>query len=162
MFTRSVITCIALIFWLTIGTAVAQQSVPETIEFDGAADGGASADIYPSRYTGPVKFKHSKHVEDYGATCGDCHHDDSLEPIESYDPDQIYTCIDCHDEEGLIRGPKAENAAAHDDLIEHRANVIHLQCIGCHKSHNNEKHMIRAPEACIACHAENSQDWVVK
>ena len=147
---------------LVIGAADAQQTVPEVIDFDGAADGGSSRDFYGSVYTGSVKFKHSMHVEDYGAVCGDCHHDDSLEPIESYDPDQVYTCIDCHDEEGLIRGPKAENAASHDDLIEHRANVLHLQCVGCHARYNNEKHMIRAPEACITCHDKHLQDWVVK
>ena len=162
MHTRIVLTCLAGILTLTIGTVVAQQSVPEVIEFDGAADRGASADIYPSRHTGPVEFAHAKHTEGYGAACEDCHHDDSLEPIESYDPDEVYTCIDCHYEEGLIRGPKAENAASGGDLIDHRANVLHRLCVGCHRRYNDDRHIIEAPEACIACHAKHSQGWVVK
>jgi hypothetical protein len=162
MNTRTFVTCLAGFFWLAIGAAVAQQDIPELIEFDGTVDGGDSKDIYRSSYTGPVKFTHAKHVEDYGAVCGDCHHNSDVEPIESYDPDETYECSECHDEEGLIRGPIAENDASDSDLIAHRANAIHMQCIGCHKRNNDKKHLVQAPESCITCHTKHSQDWEIK
>ncbi len=133
MNTRTFVTCFAGIFLLAIGAAIAQQSIPEVIDFDGATDKGGSGDIFQSIYSGPVIFTHSKHVEDFGAVCGDCHHDSDAEPIESFHPDATYACGECHDEEGLIRGPIAENEALQSDRIAHRANALHLQCISCHK-----------------------------
>ncbi len=46
MKTRAFIICVAGILVLAIGAAVAQQNVPEVIEFDGAADEGVSKEIY--------------------------------------------------------------------------------------------------------------------
>ena len=159
---RNLISWLTVFFWLTIGAAIAQQEVPELIEFDGAAfDEGGGSDIYPSAFTGPVKFSHSRHVEEYGAACGDCHHDSDFEPIDAHDPDETYACVECHDEEGLIRGPIAEIEASDSDLIAHRSNVIHMQCIGCHKQFNNDKQGVRAPESCIACHTKHPQNWVI-
>ena len=162
MNTRTLLIFVAGFLGLAIGTAVAQQTVPEVIDFEGAADGGGSRNIYGSVYTGSVKFKHSKHVEDYGAVCGDCHHDSDFEPIESHDPDETYACSECHEEEGLVRGTIAENDASDDDLLAHRANALHVQCIGCHKRYNKLNQVIRMPESCIACHAKLPQNWVIK
>jgi len=162
MNTRTLVTCLTGILGLLIGAAVAQQTVPELIDFDGAVDGGGTKDVYRSTYTGSVKFQHAKHVENYGAVCGDCHHDSDFEPIESYDPDETYSCSECHDEEGLIRGPIAENDVLDSDLITYRANAIHMQCIGCHKRYNDKKHLVQAPESCITCHTKHPQDWVIK
>lgn len=92
----------------------------------------------------------------------DCHHDSDHEPIEAYDPNESYTCEDCHDGEGMIRGPIAENAASIDDLVEYRANVLHLRCISCHKEYNAEQHVVIAPEACRICHTKRAQDWGVE
>ena len=95
---RNLISWLTVFFWLTIGAAIAQQEVPELIEFDGAAfDEGGGSDIYPSAFTGPVKFSHSRHVEEYDAVCGDCHHDSDFEPIDAHDPDETYACVECHD-----------------------------------------------------------------
>ncbi len=162
MNTKTFVTCLTAFWVLAVGAAVAQQTVPELIEFDGAVDGGGTKDIYRSAYTGPVKFQHAKHVEDYGAGCGDCHHDSDFEPIESHDPDETYSCSECHEEEGLIRGPIAENDASDSDLIAYRANALHLQCIGCHRQYNDEKKVVRVPESCITCHAKRPQDWVIE
>jgi hypothetical protein len=159
---KTLLTCIAGIFLLAIGAAIAQQDVPDVIEFGGATDGGGSGDIFRSIYSGPVKFTHLKHVEDYGAVCGDCHHDSDAEPIASFDPDATYACGECHDEEGLIRGPIAENEIPESDRIAYRANALHLQCIGCHKKYNELNKVVRVPESCITCHARKPQDWVVK
>ncbi len=156
------VTCILVFYWLAIGTALSEQIVPKVIDFDGAVNGGDSSNIYQSIFTGPIKFLHSKHVEDYGAGCGECHHDGDYEPIESFDPDETYACIECHDEEGLIRGPISENKASESDFIAHRSNVLHIQCIGCHKQFNNSKKVVRAPESCIACHSKHPQGWMIK
>jgi len=149
------VTYIAIFFCLAIGVPVAEQTVPNVIDFDGAANGGGSGDIFRSSYTGTIKFSHSKHVEDYGAKCGECHHDDDFEPIERFDPDETYACSECHVEEGLIRGPIAESEASDSDLVAHRSNALH-------KQFNNLKQVVRAPEACIACHAKYPQDWMIK
>ena len=162
MKTRTLITCLAAAILLVIGVAKAQSPIPDVINFDGNASGGGSEDIHPSTYTGPVTFPHQKHLSDYAAGCGDCHHDSDHEPIVGYSPDKSFNCEDCHDEKGLIRGSIAENAASTDDLITHRANVLHMKCIGCHKKVNAKQHEVRAPEACRICHTKRPQDWVIE
>ncbi len=162
MTTKTIVVLLAGFLGLVFGAAVAQQNVPEVIEFDGATDEGGSGDIFRSIYSGPVKFTHLKHVEEYGAVCGDCHHDSDAEPIASFDPDATYACGECHDEEGLIRGPIAENEVSESDRIAYRANALHQQCIGCHRQYNELNNVVRIPESCITCHARRPQDWVVK
>ena len=161
---RLLIACIISVIWLAVGASVAQQTdpVPMVIDFDGANDGSSSGNAFQSIYSGPVKFTHSKHVQDYGASCGDCHHDSDAQPINAYDPDAIYACGECHDEEGLIWGPAAENDASAGDLIAHRVNVIHMKCIGCHQMYNNLNQVVKIPESCKTCHTRNPQDWVIK
>jgi Class III cytochrome C family len=160
---QSVIACVVgAIFFIVAGVVAAEETIPEVIHFAGAADGGASAELHPSIYTGLVKFQHEMHFSDYGASCGDCHHDEEREPIDDYSADNSYSCGDCHDGEGLIRGPIAENAASEADLLARRANVLHIRCIGCHKQANAEQHLVRAPEACRICHTKRAQSWVVE
>ncbi len=162
MNTKIFITCIAGLFWLAIYAAAAQQTVPEVIDFDGATDGGGSRDTYRSIYSGPVKFTMSKHVQDYGAACGDCHHDRDGKSIESHDPDTIYACGKCHKKEVIIWGPTTENDASAKDRIAHRSNAIHMQCIGCHQMYNDLNRVVRVAESCKICHAKHPQDWVIK
>ena len=159
---KTIWICIAMAFLLFAGLVIAQDDYPDVIEFEGSTDGGGSQEIHPSTYTGPITFKHQKHIEEYVEGCEDCHHDSNHEPIEAYDPDETYTCADCHDGEGMIRGPIAENGASIDDLIEYRANVLHLRCIGCHKAYNAEQHVVIAPEACRICHTKRPQEWVIE
>jgi hypothetical protein len=159
MKTQFLITCLAGIFISIAGLALAEEIIPTVLNFDGAVDGGGSEKIHPSIYTGPVVFQHRKHFEEYGMGCGDCHHEGEGEPILGYADDKPFACGECHDGEGLIRGPIAENNASHDDLVSRRANVLHIRCIGCHKKLNAEKHAIRRPESCRMCHTKRSQDW---
>ena len=163
MNTRTLIICAGIIL-LAIGVAVADEPFPKVINFKGAIDGGSSKEIFPSTYTGPITFQHVKHFKEYGAQCGDCHHDSKGEPIAGYSSDSRATlaCGNCHSEEGLIRGPIAENAASADDLIAHRANALHMLCMGCHTRHNVKEHLILAPVACRTCHAKRPQDWVLE
>jgi hypothetical protein len=159
---RFLIICLAGIFISVTALAIAEEIIPTVFNFDGAVDGGGSEEIHPSIYTGPVIFQHRKHFEEYGMGCGACHHDGDHEPITGYADDKSFACGDCHDEEGLTRGPIAENAASHDDLISRRVNVLHIRCIGCHKKINSERHAIRMPEACRMCHTKRPQDWTLE
>lgn len=160
--TVKILSIFSTIFILFFAGFVSAEEVPEVIEFEGSSSGGETEDVFPTTYSGPVTFNHLEHIEEFTDGCGECHHDDSHEPIESYDPDESYTCSDCHDEEGLIRGPIAENASTLDDLIDYRANVLHLRCIGCHKDYNAEQHVVVAPEACRICHIKGPQDWIIE
>ncbi len=161
MITRTYSICVGIIL-LVIGAAFAAESIPKVIHFEGAVDGGTAQDRYPSIYTGAVLFNHEKHHMDYGAKCGNCHHDDDGEPIDGFDSHITFTCEDCHYLEGLIRGPMAENDTSESDLIAHRSNVLHMRCIGCHRQYNNLNKVVRVPESCITCHAERPQTWVIK
>jgi len=162
MVKKIIILCLAGLLGLVIGAAVAQQAVPELIELDGAREGGGTGNIYQSIFSGPIKFTHVKHVQHYGATCGDCHHDSDFEPIEAYNPDAVYACGECHENEGLLQGPIAENNASREDQLAYRANALHMRCVGCHQMYNNLNQVVRVAESCKTCHARRPQDWVIK
>jgi hypothetical protein len=154
MLTRTFRFAIVILLATASGPVIAVEDVPQTIEFQGRQSIEDSLVAYSTVFAGPVRFQHTKHVEAYGVNCGDCHHDDFLEPIESYDPDETYTCTSCHDGEGFIRGPTAENELDPNERIERRANAVHALCLGCHKEFNKRQHLIVAPEACRSCHAK--------
>ena len=81
------IACLVGVVLLTVGVASAQEIIPEVIHFNGAANGGATDAVHPTTYSGPITFPHKKHFNEYGAKCGDCHHDEDTEPIVGYSPD---------------------------------------------------------------------------
>ena len=162
MITKIITICITGLCLLFIGIVIAGEGIPDVIQFEGSSDGGGTDDVHPSAYTGQVTFQHIKHAEEYTEGCGSCHHDSDMEPIEDFDTDVVYTCIDCHDSEGLIRGPLAENTHSEDELIEHRANVIHMVCINCHTEYNSQQHSVTAPEACRKCHEKRPVDYAVE
>jgi class III cytochrome C family protein len=159
---RTAIVYLVSVFFLVPGVTIAQQDFPDVIEFDGAADGGGSGDIYPSTYTGPVTFSHKKHNYEYGFKCTDCHHDSDAATLMKSGASEELRCGHCHKKEGYIRGAIAENALSNEDLLAHRANALHQLCRGCHKEHNATVHVVMAPEACRICHAKRPQDWVIK
>lgn len=154
--------CLASLFLLFIGSAIAGRNIPRSITFRGNPEGGGLENIYPSTYTGRVRFQHVKHAQEYTEGCGSCHHDSDMEPIEDYDPDETYSCISCHEGEGFLRGPISENSYSEEDLNGYRANAIHRACIDCHKDHNNRKHSLSAPEACRFCHAIRPRDYALE
>ena len=153
---KAVIAILFIINHLSLAKAD-QNKIPEFIDFKGRIDINEALVDYPTRFQGPVRFSHKKHVNSYGAGCGNCHHDSDLDPIEAYDPSEIYSCDDCHYDTGLVRGPKTENTMPEYDQMMHRPNAIHAQCLGCHKKFNREKHLIVAPEACISCHKKTTR-----
>jgi len=160
---RQIAAICVVVVLVTFSVAVgADSEIPKTIEFDGAENGGQTKDLFPAMYSGKVVFGHTQHMEEYGLECGDCHHDDTMEPIEEYDPSESYSCGDCHAEPGLVRGPIAENEVSESDLVEHKANVLHMLCIGCHEERNSKKHSVKAPVSCRTCHDKQPRSWVIK
>jgi len=133
---------------------------PEVIRFEGTTGRPFEAPgVYPRVYSGRVEFPHGRHVSDYGVTCEVCHHADSFDPAAGMDSEvEITRCVDCHDAPGLVYGRQVDEMDG-DDLLMHRANVMHQRCRGCHEESSAENRSIVAPIACRGCHAQRESDW---
>lgn len=142
---------------------VSGDSPPEVIRFEGSAGKPMEAPgVYPRIYSGAVEFSHGKHFSSEGRSCGDCHHDDSGEPREDLEAGMdIDNCIDCHGEEGLVYGRPADEMAD-GDLVEHRANVMHRLCVGCHERSSAAAKALVAPLACRGCHGQRERDYTLR
>jgi nitrate/TMAO reductase-like tetraheme cytochrome c subunit len=114
---------------------------------------------YTKRKKGAPKFKlveftHKKHAEDYGISCGSCHHDDKGAPIEGLKMgDDVQKCSECHNKFKKDKKNKK-------DIMVHE-NALHKNCIDCHKAFNIEKNPKDkkgmkgpAPASCGKCHAK--------
>ncbi|MFO7570330.1 MAG: cytochrome c3 family protein [Smithellaceae bacterium] len=77
----------------------------------------------------PATFTHKKHTEDYGISCGDCHHDQDGKPLADLKMgDDVQRCVECHD--------KLEKDPNNRDDIMVLENAMHGNCIDCHKEVN--------------------------
>ena len=75
----------------------AGTAVPETITMQNKA--------YEKHTKGIVEFSHKKHVAEYKAACGDCHHDDQGKPLTALkEGDNVESCITCHKIPGTVPG----------------------------------------------------------
>lgn len=145
------------LYMLTASYSLAEGTLPSLIKFDGAGESSISLSDFETIYRGPVSFTHGKHVNDYKLECGKCHHDDSGEPLDDLTPgDEINSCTDCHDKDGLIRRP-VQAGLSQEEILEHYPNAMHQRCIGCHMEQNNQTHSMNAPEACRRCHAKTGE-----
>jgi hypothetical protein len=100
---------------------------------------------------GAVEFSHAKHVDEYKATCGECHHDENNKPLEVKKGDAVKKCVECHTKPGEIKGKEAKGMSAKDKRQYH-ANALHDNCRGCHKTHNEKNNTKAAPTTCAKCH----------
>ncbi len=107
-----------------------------------------------------VMFSHKKHSTQYGAKCGDCHHDKDHKPLTTLkDGDPVQKCIVCHKLPG--EAPPAAlkgltGAARTKKEVTYHATAMHDNCRECHKAwnkKNNKKPNEGAPIACNKCHA---------
>lgn len=90
-----------------------------------------------------VDFTHTKHVEEYGYNCGECHHDETGTPTDDITcSDEIASCIDCHSEPG--GNPQSS--------LDYFSGAIHQNCTECHKDYNEEVGEDVAPAGCMDCH----------
>ena len=111
---------------------------------------------YKKRTYKTVTFSHKKHVEEYKASCGECHHDENNKPLDLKVGDDVKNCIECHKKAGYITGKEAKGLTK-EQKREYHANAIHDNCKGCHKSFNKKKGLKSkdegaAPNTCKKCH----------
>jgi class III cytochrome C family protein len=101
-------------------------------------------------------FTHKKHVEEYGAGCGECHHDEKGKPLNDLKMgDDVQNCIECHSKPG--QKPKKSKLTPKEELQYH-AEAIHDNCRGCHKDFNKKnKPKKKAPTSCNGCHPKKKK-----
>lgn len=135
----------------------AEEAVEEAEEVVAkAAGGGDVADVIPMdnplypKHTKPiVQFTHTAHYEDYEIGCGDCHHDDTGQPLTDLAPgDPVAGCGECHTEPG--RPPR--EAKTPSEKLAYHMQALHQNCITCHKEYNKEQGTKAAPQTCGECH----------
>jgi hypothetical protein len=111
---------------------------------------------YEKHTKGIVEFTHKKHTEEYGAACGDCHHDDKGQPLELAEGDDVQGCIACHKKPG--EAPKGKDAPklSKKEKLEYHAEALHRNCKDCHKAHNRKNKTKAAPTTCTKCHPKTN------
>jgi hypothetical protein len=116
---------------------------------------------YSKHTKGIVEFSHKKHMEDYKAGCGECHHDEKGKPLDGLKAGApVQGCIECHKIPG--EAPKGKDAPklTKQQSLEYHADAVHDNCRECHKKFNKEKGLKAkdpgyAPTACTQCHPKN-------
>jgi hypothetical protein len=127
------------------GGIMASENFPEMIEMNCPA--------YEQHKKGIVEFSHQKHVDDYGATCGDCHHDDEGNPLtELKVGDDVKRCSECHDKPGLKPRGKDAPKLSREEELQYHAEALHDNCRNCHREYNKANETKAAPTTCSKCH----------
>ena len=107
---------------------------------------------------GIVEFSHKKHVDEYKATCGECHHDDKGKPLANLkDGDDVKKCIECHNKPGEKPKGKGAPKLSKSEELQYHAEAIHDNCKGCHKAYNKENKTKAAPTTCTKCHPKTKK-----
>lgn len=137
--------CVGLMF--AAGSINAGSTVPDVIKMN--------TPEYAKHAKGLIDFTHEKHANDYGATCGDCHHDDKGKPLDLKAGDSVQRCVECHKETG--KKPKGEKLKKKEKIMKYQKEALHANCIGCHKDFNKKKGLKKsdpkaAPTTCKNCH----------
>ncbi|MDY0163779.1 cytochrome c3 family protein [Desulfobotulus sp.] len=110
--------------------------------------------IYQEHQRSIVSFTHKKHAEDYGISCGECHHDDKGQPLDLKMGDPVQSCAACHSIPG--ERPKGKDAPrlSKQERLAYHAEAIHENCISCHREVNQKTgDRTRTPVMCNQCHA---------
>ena len=147
---RFVYILVSIVFVSAATIIYAGTTVKDEIEMKNPA--------YTEHNKGIVVFSHKKHVEDYKAGCGECHHDESKKPLDGLKAgDNVANCIECH--KIPAEPPKGKDAPKLTDVQkrEYHAQAVHDNCRGCHKAFNKEKGLKSkdpgyAPTSCKQCH----------
>lgn len=153
---KQAFTIVALVGLATVFIAAgiyAGTNVPDVITMQNKA--------YEKHTKGIVEFTHKKHVEEYKAACGDCHHDDQGKPLTELQwGDSVEACISCHKKPGTVPGElkkewretKVPKAEQNKRELEYHAEAVHQNCITCHKDFNKKNNTKAAPVTCTTCH----------
>ena len=106
---------------------------------------------------GIAVFTHAKHVTEYKAGCGECHHDAEGKPLADLkEGDNVQPCFECHNKPGEIKGKKAKGLSKAEKRAYH-ANALHDNCKGCHKKYNKANKTKAAPTTCKGCHPKKKK-----
>lgn len=150
MMRRSLLLILSIAAFFAASSIYAGTEVADVIKMENKA--------YTEHKKSIVEFTHKKHAEDYGAGCGECHHDENNKPLDNLKMgDEVQNCIECHKIPG--QKPKGKDAPklTKQQAREYHAEAIHDNCRGCHKSFNKEKGLTSkdpgyAPTTCKQCH----------
>ena len=115
---------------------------------------------YSEHTKGIVEFSHKKHATEYGAKCGDCHHDDKGQPLDIQEGADVQGCIECHKIPGEVpkelkkewKEKKLKKEETNKLSLAYHAEAVHDNCISCHKKWNKENKSKAAPTSCSKCH----------
>ena len=120
---------------------------------------------YEKHTKGIVEFTHEKHATEYGASCGECHHDDKGQPLDLKKGDDVQPCIECHKKPSTVpkelkkewKEKKVSKEEQKKVKLEYHAEAIHMNCIACHKKWNKENKSKAAPTSCSKCHPKKAK-----
>ena len=113
---------------------------------------------YAKHKKGIVIFSHKKHIEDYNAGCGECHHDADSKPLNNLKAgDDVQSCIECHKKPGERPKGKGAPKLTKKQRLEYHAEAIHYNCKGCHKKFNKKTGTKAAPTTCTKCHPKKKK-----
>lgn len=128
----------------------AGTTAPDVIKMDNKA--------YSKHKKGIVTFSHKKHVEDYKAGCGECHHDAKNKPLDNLKAgDDVQNCIECHKKPSERPKGKGAPKLTKEQRLEYHAEAIHYNCKGCHKKLNRKTKTKKAPTTCAKCHPKKKK-----
>lgn len=140
-----------------VGTAIlfvtagiyAGTAVPDVIPMKNKA--------YDKHTKGIVQFTHKKHVTDYEAGCGKCHHDANNKPLDNLkEGDDVQGCIECHKKLGERPKGKGAPKLKKEERLQYHAEALHYNCKDCHDKYNKKNKTKAAPTTCAKCHPKTS------
>jgi Cytochrome c7 and related cytochrome c len=129
-----------------------------------------------------IKFSHSKHINDVGAACTDCHTTVTTSTnTTDYLLPTMATCYSCHDQSST----KCEfchtsaDSTTYQDLVqapspvhfshERHAGTLKLKCETCHQGLDKVDYSKNAPneglplmEQCTVCHGQGETNFTAK
>ena len=147
---RLMVTLIIGIATLFLAAGIyAGTTVPDVIKME---------NDYPHK-KGISTFTHKKHVEEYKAGCGECHHDDKGQPLNNLkEGDDVQNCIECHNKPGERPKGKGAPKLSKSEKLQYHAEAIHMNCKDCHKAYNKKNKTKAAPTTCTKCHPKTKKE----
>ncbi len=133
------------------------ETLPEASPSDDTDDEmdviAMTSSLYETHTRGIVMFTHEKHYAAYQIGCGQCHHDDTGNPLDNMAlSDPAKPCSECHSIPGLAPKTSDGSPLSTAEKLAYHAEAVHMNCIDCHREHNTETGTRAAPASCTACH----------
>ena len=114
---------------------------------------------YKTRKYNSATLTHKKHVEEYKANCGECHHDANGKPLNDIKTgENVQKCIECHKiPSRKPKKKKGEPKLTDEQRRAYHAEALHDNCKVCHKVFNKKVKKEtgkkgKAPTSCNKCH----------